>query len=247
MVFAASSLTDAFREIAARFESDNPEVNVVLNFAGSQKLRTQLEHGAKADVFASADMRQTDAVTEAGLTRGEPTVFAINRLALINSRHASKKIALDELARPGIKLVVAQPAVPAGAYARQVLQNLDSKDGFGPGFAARVLANLVSEEPSVRSVAQKVALGDADAGLVYQSDALSADIAPRVEVVAIPEDCNIAAEYPAVALADARQPETARQFIGFLLSPQGQGILERHGFTPVSDSAAVPANVPGNP
>ena len=247
MVFAASSLADAFREIAARFEADNPGVKVVLNFAGSQKLRTQLEHGARADVFASADRRQIDAVAKEELTQGEPAVFAVNQLALITSRHASGGIALAELARPGVKLVVAQPAVPAGAYARQVLANLESKDGFGPGFAAGALANVVSEEPSVRSVAQKVALGDADAGLVYRSDAQAGDIAPRVAVVPIPEDCNIAAEYPVVALADSGQPETASRFIDFLLSPEGQSILERHGFSPVSDAAGIPANVFGNP
>ena len=247
VVFAASSLTDAFLEAAARFEAVNPGVKVVLNFAGSQRLRTQLEHGARADVFASADRHQLDAVVEAELAQGEPAIFAANRLALITSVHSSDSFTLADLAQPGMKLVVAQPAVPAGAYAREVLENLETKGGFGIGFATRALANVVSEEPNVRSMAQKVALGDADAGLVYWSDAQSRDIAPRVKVIPIPEDCNVAVEYLVVGLRTTREPGLARRFMDYLLSHDGQRILERHGFGAGVGVAEAPVVIPGKP
>ena len=245
VVFAASSLTDAFLEMAREFEARNPGVKIVLNFAGSQRLRTQLEHGAQAGLFASADWGHAEAIAAGGLAHGGPIGFATNRLAVITPSKSEGVKTLNSLAGEGVKLVVAHPSVPAGAYTREAVNNLGAKAGYGKDYTARVLGNVVSEEPNVRRVAQKVALGDADAGIVYWSDAHSPDIARRVKVTAIPEDCNVAAEYPAILLRTAQRAETAQRFLDYLLSPEGQETLQRHGFGPrvgaATDSTALPA------
>jgi molybdate transport system substrate-binding protein len=250
-VFAAASLTEAFREIAAAFERDNPGVSVTFNFAGSQRLRTQLEQGAQADVFASADWEQMNAVVESGLVSGEPVNFASNELVVLVSsvalRDPSNPLLQDEgrpgsatgegpgledLAQPGVRLVLALPEVPVGSYSREVIEKLRANPRFGPEYADAVLANVVSEETNVRNVVQKVALGEADAGIAYQTDAMTPDIAQRVQVIPIPEPFNVTASYPMALLQESAQPELAREFIDFVRSDQGQEILGRHGFGP---------------
>lgn len=237
VVFAASSLTDAFREIAADFEAANPSVEVVLNLAGSQRLRAQLEHGAKADLFAPADGEHADAIVAAGLSRGEPVDFALNRLAVIVSRTTEGSGDARSLGDAGMRVVLANAAVPVGRYTRDMLANLESEPGFPEDFAERVTANVVSEEPNVRRVAQKVALGDADMGVVYHTDAVSPDIAPSVGVAPVPAEANIAARYPVVLLKDGREPEAASRFVEYLLSGPGQSTLATHGFVPVTGTA----------
>ena len=234
VVFAASSLTESFKDAAAAFESENPTVKVVLNFDGSQRLGTQLTHGARADLFASADWRQMESLAESGLVQGQPISFATNRLAMIASTLAqsypSGSATLGYLAQPGAKVVLAQPNVPVGGYTREVLKNLQADTNLGPDYSARVLANLVSEESNVRFVAQKVASGEADAGIVYLTDALAPDIRNRVAVVAIPENMNVAASYPIAIMQGSERQGQARRFIEFLLSAEGQGTMVRYGF-----------------
>lgn len=166
-VFAASSLTEAFTGIAKAFEADNPGVNVNLDFGGSQRMRSQVEFGAKADVFASADPQQMKALADAGLISGEPVDFALNGLVVLASDRGPVYEVAD-LADPGARVALAQENVPAGSYSRAVLANLSQSgiSGLMAGFAEEVLENLVSEEPSVRNVVHKVALGEVDAGIV---------------------------------------------------------------------------------
>ena len=237
VVFAAASLTDAFRELAARFEAENPGVEVVLNLGGSQRLRAQLEHGAKADLFAPADREHAKSIVEAGLSRGEPVDFALNRLAVIVSRTTEGSRDARSLGDPGMRVVLAHAGVPVGRYTREVLTNLGSEPGFPEDFAERVRVNVVSEEPNVRRVAQKVALGDANMGVVYHTDAVAPDIAPSVRVATVPERANVAARYPVVLLRDGREPETASRFVEYLLSGAGQKTLARHGFIPIPGTA----------
>lgn len=237
VVFAAASLADAFREITADFEAGNPGVEVVLNLAGSQRLRAQLEHGAKADLFAPADREHAKAIVEAGLARGEPVDFALNRLAVIVSRTSEESGDARSLGNPGMRVVLAHAAVPVGRYTREMLANLESEHGFPEDFAERVTANVVSEEPNVRRVAQKVALGDADMGVVYHTDAVSPDIAPSVRVAPVPAEANVAARYPVVLLKDGREPEAASRFVEYLLSGPAQDTLARHGFVPIPGTA----------
>ena len=180
-VLAASSLTEAFKDVARAFEADNPSVTVSLDFGGSQRLRSQLEFGAKADVFASADRVQMDQAVAAGLTRGAPVDFASNTLVIIAIPEGQVS-RLSDLARPGVRLALAHAGVPVGLYSRQVLRNLaqDGALGLGSGFDDDVLVNLVSEEPNVRLVAQKLALGELDAGIVYQTDVPVAQTARKI-------------------------------------------------------------------
>ena len=236
VVFAAASLAEAFGELSNGFERDHPAVTVLLNFAGSQRLRTQLEHGAGADVFASADHIQMDRLMASGLVLGQPVTFATNRLVVIVPRSDTSNFAsgpvltLEDMAKEGVKLVVAQPEVPAGTYARAVIANIGAEPASGPEYAERVLANVVSMEPNVRNVVQKVALGEADAGIVYWSDAQVESVGGKVKLLPIPERSNVVASYPVARLRGSGEPETAGAFIDFLRSPQGQNILLEHGF-----------------
>ena len=223
-MFAASSLTEAFGEVATAFEAEHG-VDVVLNFAGSSTLSTQLVQGAPADVFASADEAQMDTVADAGLLRGGSQTFAQNRLVVITPEDSPTKT-LQDLAEPGTLLVLAGPNVPAGRYALEVLENLN--EVYGADFSGRVLANLVSEETNVRQVAAKVGLGEADAALVYATDAA---VLRGVEVLEIPAAHNVTARYPIAVLEDSRQPELAAAFTQFVQT-SGQEILSERGFSP---------------
>ena len=224
VVFAASSLTEAFEEITSSFEKEHSGVDVVLNFSGSSTLSTQITQGAPADIFASADEAQMQTVAE--LLGGEPQTFTQNRLVVITPQNSPVRT-LSDLAKPGILLVLAGPNVPAGRYALEVLKNLD--EVYGASFSDRVLANLVSEETNVRQVAAKVQLGEADAALVYATDAA---VLREVNVIQVPAAHNVTAHYPIAVLKDSQHPELAQSFVDFVQSPRGQDILAERGFTP---------------
>lgn len=227
-VFAAASLTEAFGELAAAYERAHPGVKVEVSFAGSQVLRTQIEQGAPADVFASADPAQAAALVQAGLL-GPTRVFATNRLVLAVPAQGGRVRRLDDLALPGVKVVLAGPAVPAGRYAAQVLARLAASGSYGPGYEARVLGNVVSHETSVRAALARVALGEAEAAFVYATDVASARAVRAIEV---PERCNVTAEYPVGVLARSPRAARARDFVELLLGEPGQAVLRRHGFGP---------------
>lgn len=226
-VFAASSLTDAFTEIGKNFEAANPGVTVSLNFAGSQALRTQLEEGAPADVFASANKTQMDAVIAASrVTEGTQQIFLTNKLVVIlpadNPAGLEK---LEDLAKPGIKLVLAAEEVPVGNFARQALELMNGS--FGADFKDNVLANVVSNEDNVKQVVAKVQLGEADAGIVYISDTVAA---PDLKTLEIPAELNVIAKYPIAPLVDSANADLAQAFIDYVLSEDGQVVLQKWGF-----------------
>jgi molybdate transport system substrate-binding protein len=228
-VFAAASLAGAFGEIAREFERTHPGASVELNLAGSQQLATQIEHGAKADVFASADARWMEYAREKELLSGEATVFARNRLVVIVPRSNPARIGtLRDLARRGVKLVLGADAVPVGAYSRQLFQRLSRSPGFPADYVRRVLANLVSEEENVKSVLGKVQLGEADAGVVYRSD-VTPVLERYVRTIAVPQAANVIATYPIAVLAGASRGAEARAFIDLALSAKGQSTLAKHG------------------
>jgi molybdate transport system substrate-binding protein len=223
-VFAASSLSDAFQELAEQFEARHG-IGVELNFAGSNTLRIQIEQGARADLFASASEEHIRALAKAGYVE-RVVPFAENRLVIVVP--ASNPANVESVAdlRGDVKLVIAGEAVPAGKYAREALRNLESL--YGPGFAAQVLSRVVSSEDSVRGVLAKVALGEADAGFVYATDALAAG--DRVRVVELPPQANVTPRYYAGVISGSENREAAQTFIAFLLSPEGREILRKHGF-----------------
>ena len=236
-VFAAASLADAFAEIAQEFESQNAGVSVKLNLAGSQRLRSQLELGARADVFASANTVQMDRAVDADLIEGSPAAFffATSNLAVIaSSESGSGRVhTLEDLAEPGVSLVLAHSSVPAGAYARQLLENLSGDASrFGEDFSVRVLENVVSEETNVRNVEQKVILGEADAAIVYRPGAerALASASEDINLVPVPAEHNVDATYPIAVLNDSERPRLAAAFVAFVLSGEGQAILGKHGF-----------------
>ena len=233
-VFAAASLSEAFQELGRNFESSHPGVEVVFNFAGSQQLATQIEHGAAADLYASADERWMGYVKRHGLLEGVPSVFARNSLVVIvPSSNPARLDRLQDLARKGVRLVLAARAVPLGTYSRESLKRNSSTAGFDSGFADRALKNLVSEEESAKQVVAKVQLGEADAGFVYRSD-VTASQAKRVKVLAIPEGGNVLATYPVALLKGAPNAGAAREFLFLLLSSEWQQAMEAHGFLPAA-------------
>ncbi len=229
-VFAAASLTDAFTEIGKNFEAAHPGVTVVFNFGGSQNLRTQLEQGAVADVFASANQKEMGGAVTAGLVvSGTAQVFLANQLVVILPKDNPGRVEmLEDLARPGLKLVLAAEDVPVGSYSRQVLDKLEAQ--HGAGFKSQVLANVASNEDNVKQVVTKVQLGEADAGIVYGSDAVAA---PELKTIVIPNEFNVTAQYPLAVLVHAPHPDLARAWVNEVLSPEGQAVLQKWGFTPI--------------
>lgn len=235
VVFAAASLTDAFTELGRALERREPGLRVTFNFAASSLLRTQILQGARADVFASADERNMQRVREAGRLWAPPVIFARNEpVVVIPSHNPAGITAVADLARPGVRVVVAGPEVPVGAYTRQILDNLSRDPAYGRDFAQRVLRNVVSEEPNVRASLARVALGEADATFVYRSD-VSSEYGARVRVLEIPRTANVLALYPIAIVRDAPNPAAARRFLQLVLSPEGQRVLVRRGFLPGRD------------
>jgi molybdate transport system substrate-binding protein len=228
-VFAAASLTDAFTEIGKNFEAANPGVTVTFNFAGSQALRTQIEEGAPADVFASANQKEMDAlITGTFVAQDAPQIFLTNKLVVILPADNPFGLeSLEDLAKPGIKLVLAAEEVPVGKYARQALDQLNGQ--FGSDFKDKVLANVVSNEDNVKQVVAKVQLGEADAGIVYTSDAVAA---PDLKTIEIPAALNVTAKYPIAPLAKSANIDLATAFIDYVLSTDGQAVLQKWGFAP---------------
>ncbi len=228
-VSAAASLTEAFTEIGQAFEASQPGVAVVFNFGASSSLRAQLLEGAPVDVFASANLTQMGlAVDGRAIVPETAAVFATNALVIVMPADNPAGISTPaDLARPGLKLVLAAPEVPAGQYARQALEWMAAD--LGAAFLTGVQANVVSLEDSVRGALGKVALGEADAAIVYASDALTA---PELEVIEIPTQYNVLAEYPLAVTATSTQPDLAGEFVAFVLSAEGQAILQKWGFGP---------------
>jgi molybdate transport system substrate-binding protein len=232
-VFAAASLLDAFTEIGKSFETAPPGVTVIFNFDGSQSLRTQIEQGAIADVFASAHQKEMDAlITQSLIADNKSQTFITNQLIVILPPQNPANIqSLADLAHPGILLVLASEDVPVGAYSRETLEKLNTQ--FGADYKDKVLANVVSSEDNVKQIVAKVQLGEADAGIVYASDAVAA---PDLRTVAIPPDYNAVAEYPIAVLANAPHPDLAAEFVAYVISAEGQSILKKWGFTPAFPS-----------
>ncbi|WP_405987190.1 molybdate ABC transporter substrate-binding protein [Streptomyces sp. NBC_00872] len=213
-VLAASSLTDVFKTAGAAYEKENPGTKVTFSFAGSQELAAQVEQGAPADALVTADTKTMDGLKD---DTGTPAIIAKNRLVIATTEGNPEKIEnLKDLADPKLKVVLAASEVPVGRYSRQVLE------------AQSITVKPVSEEPNVRAVLSKVELGEADAGIVYKTDA---DSAPdKVDAVEIPDAQNAIAEYPAATLKTSEHSAAAAAFVTWLSGPEAQKILQDAGF-----------------
>ena len=223
IVFAAASLRDVFGEIAKSFHKEHPDAKVTLSFAGSQELAAQIEHGAAADVFAAADTTHIEKLLAGGLVNA-PVVFACNEPVLIVP--AANPAGINEFSDlpKASRIVLGVPAVPIGKYAEQVLAKASVAS---PNFATSVLAKVVSREMTVRHVLAKVSMGEADAGIVYRTDAASSK---QVKVIAIPAALNVTARYPISVVARSKVAALGEQWRSYLTSSPGRKLLEEGGF-----------------
>ncbi len=224
-VFAASSLRGAFARLERDVEAARPGVDVVFQFAGSDRLARQIREGAPADVYAAASPRYARDLRREGLV-ADPVTFATNELALAAPADAAPpdlaRLAVDG----GVKLVIGSPGVPVGDYTRQALQALEAV--HGRGYARRVLRNVVSQEPDVASIVAKLTSGDADAGFVYRTDAHGAG--DRLRAVALPAGTQPPVELPIAVVEASPRPADARAFIDHVRSARGQAMLREAGF-----------------
>lgn len=236
-VFAAASLTDAFDAIGDAFMEANPGTTVSFNYAGSNQLAEQINQGAPADVFASANRRQMEVAIEGGrISSGTERTFVRNRLVVIYpAENPAGLTTLQDLAKEGVKIVFAAQAVPVGQYSLDFLGKASRLPAYGASFSETVVANVVSYEENVRSVLAKVALGEADAGIVYSSDAASAG--DKVGTIDIPDALNVIATYPIATLDDSSNKAAAEAFVAYILSPAAQTVLASYGFIPITGTA----------
>jgi molybdate transport system substrate-binding protein len=231
VVFAASSLSDAFDELGDAFASQRDGMRITFNYAGSQQLAQQLASGAPADLFATANPQQMQVAVDARrIDASTVRPFARNRLVVVMPADNPAQIgSLADLAKPGVKLVIADAAVPVGAYTLAFLAKNSADPSLTAAYSPTVLANVVSYEENVRAVLSKVLLGEADAGIVYSSD-VGHEVAQRMKRMEIPDELNQVATYPIAPLMDAPHGKLAREFVQFVISEQGQRILEDYGF-----------------
>ncbi len=228
-VFAAASLREAFTAAQPDF-TRKTGVAVTFSFAGSDTLAAQIAQGAPADVFASANQIQMKKTAAAGLLAGDPTTFARNHLVVIVPKtNPGKVTAVADLGRPGVKVVLADPTVPVGNYARTAFKNLGGTSGYPADFAAAVEKNVVSNELDVKAVATKISLGEGDAGVVYATDVTPA-IAANVTTIDFPPGTAPEATYPIAVLKAARNAAGAQAFVDFVLH-DGQTYLKARGFS----------------
>lgn len=234
-VFAAASLTEAFTEIGNQFETAHSGVTVSFNFGASNQLAEQINQGAPVDVFASANAKQMTVSIDGGrIISGTEQTFVKNRLVVIFPKENPGGVnALADLAKPDLKLVLATKEVPVGQYALVFLDKAVEAGTFGATFKEDVLKNVVSYEENVKAVFSKVALGEADGGIVYTTDITGSE-ADKVASLDIPDSLNTIAAYPIAPLQDSAQVELAQAFVNFVLSAPGQDILAQSGFITVN-------------
>jgi molybdate transport system substrate-binding protein len=231
-IFAASSLIDAFGELGKTFEKQNEGVEVKQSFESSSTLLIQIQQGAPADVFASAAQEEMDTAMKDGLVVGKPEVFVKNReIIMVPNDNPANIQSFQDVANPGVRLVLAQRDVPAADYALQILDKANAR--YGDNFEKQVLSNVVSRESDVRASVNRVVVGDADATFGYASD-YTIDIRDRVMVVPIPPDLNIIATYPIAALKGAKDPELAKKWVELVTSKEGQHVLQKWNFEPAA-------------
>ncbi|GCE26295.1 molybdenum ABC transporter substrate-binding protein [Dictyobacter alpinus] len=228
-IFAASSLTESFNSLKTSYHNAHPNVDITYNFNGSQALVQQLTNGANADIFASADQTNMQKAAKADVV-GESKVFAKNKLVIILPKSNPGHItSLKDLSKSGIKLVVGAPAVPIGKYGLQVLDKMGTSPEYGTNYERSVKANIVSQEQNVKAVVQKVQLGEADAGIVYQTD-VTAAVENKLTTLTIPDQFNVIASYPIAITKNSAQATEAQNFLTYLLSPEGQATLAKYHF-----------------
>ena len=229
-IYAAASLKGVLDKARSTYETVVPGASLTVSADSSATLETQIEQGAPADVFLSADTSSPQKLVDAGFADGALVPFAGNRLTVVVPAGNPAGIRTPaDIARAGVKVIAAGDAVPITRYAARLVANLANELGYPAGFAAAYAANIVSREDNVKAVLAKVELGVGDAGIVYVTDARAST---RVTTVAVPESANVAAVYAGVVVKASRNIEAARAFLAWLAGPDGQAILASFGFLP---------------
>jgi len=231
-IYGAASLKGVLDKVKTVYETSNPGTTLAISTDSSSALETQIEQGAPADVFLSADTTNPKKLVDKGLAEGAAVAFAGNRLTIIvpAANPAGIKTPAD-LARSGVKVIAAGDAVPITKYATQLVANLAKETGYPTHFAAAYAANIVSREDNVNAVVAKIELGEGDAGIVYVTDAAAST---KVTTMAVPDGANVPAVYAGVVVKASRNAAAATAFLMWLSGPDGQAILRTFGFLPPS-------------
>lgn len=229
-IYAAASLKAAVEQAEPAYETALPGMTLTISTDSSAALATQIEEGAPADVFLSADTTNPQKLVEAGLVDGDPVTFAGNELTVIVpiANPAGIRSPMD-LAKAGVSVIAAGEQVPITKYATQLVDNLALEAGYPPDFGAAYAANVVSREDNVKAVVTKIELGEGDAGIVYVTDARASD---RVTAIEVPDSANVPATYDGVVVKASKDTAAAHAFLDWFAGPDGQAILGELGFLP---------------
>jgi molybdate transport system substrate-binding protein len=231
-IFAAASLAGVLDDLKAAYSSSHPGTTLTISTDSSAALATQIEQGAPADVFLSADTTNPQKLVSGGFSAGEAVAFAASKLAIVAPADNPAGISSPaDLAKPGLKIIAAGDEVPITAYAKQLVANLATEPGYPAGFEAAYVANVVSREDNVRAVIGKIEIGEGDAAVVYATDAKAST---DVTTIPVPDGANVTAKYAGIVVGASPDQEPARMFLGWLTGPDGQAVLSRFGFLPPS-------------
>ncbi len=230
--FIAANFTDANDELVEEFEGQREGMQVESNYAGTQVLFLQLQQGASADIFLSADLDYAEQAQEEGLIDSFSEVSQNEEVIVVPSGNPAGITGLEDLGTKPVELVIGVDTVPIGKYTRQIFEN--ANEGYGSDFSENVMDNVVSEETNTREVAQKIALSEGEAAVIYRTD-VTPSIEDSVEVIEIPEEYNVKAFNYVGVTADAPNPELAQDYLDFMLSPEGQEIMQEFGYEPLEE------------
>lgn len=228
-IFGAASLKGALEAAKSAYEAAVPGTTLTLSTDSSSTLATQIEQGAPADAFLSADTTQPARLVKGGFASGDPTPFATNELTIIvPAENPGDMRTPADLGRPGVRIIAAGTEVPITRYAERLVANLAMEPGYPAGFAAAYAANIVSREDNVKAIVAKIELGEGDAGVVYITDARST----KVLTVDVPATANVPATYTGVVVKGSSNQDAATRFLDWFAGPAGQAILASFGFQP---------------
>jgi molybdate transport system substrate-binding protein len=231
-IFAAASLTGVLDDVKEAYVAGHPGTTLTISTDSSAALATQIEQGAPADVFLSADTTNPQRLVSRGLSAGEAVAFASNKLAIVTPADNPAGISSPaDLAKPGLKIIAAGEEVPITTYAMQLVANLAKEAGYPAGFEAAYIANVVSKEDNVKAIIGKIEIGEGDAAIVYDTDAKASN---GVTIIPVPDSANVTARYAGMVVGASPDQEPARMFLGWLTGPDGQAVLSRFGFLPPS-------------
>lgn len=229
-IFAGASLANALEQARAAYEAAHPGTTLTISPDSSAALRTQIEQGAPADVFLSADTTNAQMLVDGGVADGEAVVFAGNKLTIITpTDNPGGLTGPFDLAMDGILVVAAGDEVPITKYATQLVENLAAEAGAPADFAAAAAANVASREDNVAVVRTKIELGEGDAAIVYVTDAAASD---QVATIDVPDSANVRASYAGVVVKASPNLAAAHAFLDWLAGPDGQAVLAEFGFLP---------------